>query len=121
MFKITGTAHDFKSMTPEEKNDFLNRLTKAVHREDELQYGNSHIFYSGANKSASVVLSYILSYAFLRFTEKIQRLFVPKFYHERKGKNFFKCLLYIGEKKRLMKDIFMKMELHSVEDYMNTK
>ena len=101
MFKITGTEHDCKSMTPEEKNDFLNGLTKAVHREDELQYGNSHTFYSGANSSASVILSYILSYAVLRFTEKIQRLFVPKFYLERKGKNFFKGLIYIGEKKEI--------------------
>ena len=23
-FKITGTEHDFTSMTPEEKNDFIN-------------------------------------------------------------------------------------------------
>ena len=99
LLKITGTEHDFTSMTPEEKNDFLNRLTKAIHKEDEIQYGNSHTFYSGANSSAFVVLTYFLSYAVLRFTNKIQRLFVPKFYHERKDKNFLKGLIYIGEKK----------------------
>ena len=120
LLKITGTEHDFTSMTPEEKNDFLNRLTKAIHKEDEIQYGNSHTFYSGANSSAFVVLTYFLSYAVLRFTKKIQRLFVPKFYHERKDKNFLKGLIYIGEKKKLMKYIFMKMEHHLVEDYMNT-
>ena len=120
LLKITGTEHDFTSMIPEEKNDFLNRLTKAIHKEDEIQYGNSHTFYSGANSSASVVLTYFLSYVVLRFTNKIQRLFVPKFYHERKDKNFLKGLIYIGEKKKLMKYIFMKMEHHLVEDYMNT-
>ena len=120
MLKITVTEHDFTSMTPEEKNDFLNRLTKAIHKEDEIQYGNSHTFYSGANSSAFVVLTYFLSYAVLRFTNKIQRLFVPKFYHERKDKNFLKGLIYIGEKKKLMIYIFMKMEHHLVEDYMNT-
>ena len=101
LLKITGTEHDFTSMIPEEKNDFLNRLTKAIHKEDEIQYGNSHTFYSGANSSAFVVLTYFLSYAVLRFTNKIQRLFVPKFYHERKDKNFLKGLIYIGEKKEI--------------------
>ena len=77
-------------MTPEEKNDFVNRLTKAIHKEDEIQYGNSHTFYSGANSSASVVLTYFLSYAVLRFTNKIQRLFVPKFTMKEKIKIFLK-------------------------------
>ena len=63
LLKITGTEHDFTSMTPEEKNYFLNRLTKAIHKEDEIQYGYSHTFYSGANSSASVVLTYFLYYA----------------------------------------------------------
>ena len=101
LLKITGAEHDFTSMIPKEKNNFLNRLTKAIHKEDEIQYGNSHTFYSGANSSASVVLTYFLSYAVLRFTNKIQRLFVPKFYHERKDKIFFKGLIYIGEKKEI--------------------
>ena len=101
LLKITGAEHDFTSMIPEEKNNFLNRLTKAIHKEDEIQYGNSHTFYSGANSSASVVLTYFLSYVVLRFTNKIQRLFVPKFYHERKDKIFFKGLIYIGEKKEI--------------------
>ena len=33
LLKITVTEHDFTSMTPEEKNDFLNRLTKAIYKE----------------------------------------------------------------------------------------
>ena len=100
LLKVTGTEDDFTSMIPEEKNNFLNRLTKAIHKEDEIQYGNSHTFYSGANSSASVVLTYFLSYVVLRFTNKMQRLFVPKFYHERKDKNFLKGLIYTDEKKR---------------------
>ena len=52
-------------MTPEEKNDFLNRLTKATHKQSDLYYGNSDTFYSGATNGSSVILSYILSYAVL--------------------------------------------------------
>ena len=54
-------------------------------------------FFSGANGS-SVVLFYLLSYAVLRYTQKIQRLFVPKFYHDRRDKNFLKNLICIEEK-----------------------
>ena len=88
-------------MDPEEKNDFLNKLTKATHKQSDLHYGNSDTFYSGATNGSSVVLVYFLSYAVLRYTEKIQRLFVPRFYHDRKDKIFLKNLKYIGEKKEI--------------------
>ena len=106
LLKITGTEHDFTSMTTEEKNDFLNRLTKATHKQSDLYYGNSDTFYSGATNGSSVVLSYILSYVVLWYTERIQRLFVPKFYHNRRDKNFLKNLIYIGEKKEIDKKYF---------------
>ena len=93
-------------MTPEEKNDFLNRLTKATHKQSDLYYGNSDTFYFGATNGSSVVLLYILSYAVLRYTERIQRLFVPKFYHNRRDKNFLKNLIYIGEKKEIDEKYF---------------
>ena len=90
LLKIIGTEHDFRSMDPEEKNGFLNKLTKATHKQSDLHYGNSDTFYSGATNGSSVVLVYFLSYAVLRYTEKIQRLFVPRFYHDRKDKIFLK-------------------------------
>ena len=99
--KITGTEHDFTCMTSEEKNDFINRWTKATHKQADLYYGNADTFYSGATSSDSVVLVYILSYAVLRYTEKIKKPFVPRFYHDRKDKNFPKNLKYIGEKKEI--------------------
>ena len=57
-------------MDPEEKNDFLNKLTKATHKQSDLHYGNSDTFYSGGTNGSSVVLVYFLSYAVLRYTEK---------------------------------------------------
>ena len=56
LLKITGTEHDFTSMTTEEKNDFLKRLTKATHKQSDLYYGNSNTFYSGTTNGSSVVL-----------------------------------------------------------------
>ena len=76
-------------------------------------------FYSGINKSF-VVLSHALSNTVLRFTDRIQRLFVPKFYHDRKDKNVLKDLKYIGEKKEIDEKYFLKC-LYLVENCMNTK
>ena len=106
LLKMTGTEHYFTSMTLEEKHDFLNRLTQATHEQSDLYYGNSDTFYSGAISGSSVVLSYILSYAVLRYTERIQSLFVPRFFHNMRDKNFLKNLIYIGEKKEIDEKIF---------------
>ena len=121
LLKITGTERNFTSMTLEEKNDLINRVTKATHKQADLYYGNADTFYSGATNGDSVVLVYILSYAVLRYTEKIKMLFVPRFYHDRKDKNFLKNLKYIREKKKQMKDIFQSKELRLGEDYMKMK
>ena len=67
-------------------------------------------FYSGINKSF-VVLSHALSNTVLRFTDRIQRLFVPKFYHDRKDKNVLKDLIYIGEKKEIDEKCFFEVPL----------
>ena len=106
LLKRTGTEHYFMSMTLEEKHDFLNRLTQATHEQTDLYYGNSDTFYSGAISGSSVVLSYILSYAVLRYTERIQSLFVPRFFHNMRDKNFLKNLIYIEEKKEIDEKIF---------------
>ena len=92
-------------MTPEEKNEFLNKLTKATHRQSDLYYGDADTFYSGATNGSSLLV-YSLSYSVLRYTEKIQRFFVPRFYHDGKDKNFLKNLKYIGEKKELDEKYF---------------
>ena len=106
MLKKTGSTHDFTSMTPEVKTKFLYDLTRENHASTP-NSGNSDEFYSGISKSF-VVLIHTLSYAVLRFTDRIQRLFVPKFYNNRKDTNFLKGLIYISEKKEIDEKYFLK-------------
>ena len=47
-----------------------------------------------------------LPHVVLRYTDRIQRVFVPKFYHDKKDTNFLKGLLYIGEKKEIDEKYF---------------
>ena len=109
LLKITGSSHDFTSMSPEVKTKFLYDLTREKHASTP-NSGNSDEFYSGINKSF-VVLSHALSNTVLRFTDRIQRPFVPKFYHDRKDKNVLKDLIYIGEKKEIDEKYFFEVPL----------
>ena len=55
-------------------------------------------FYSVGNKNFTVL--HKESNAIIkRFTGRIQRLFVPRFYHVRRNNNFLKDLKFVGEKK----------------------
>ena len=84
-------------MTPEVKTKFSYDLTRENHVSTP-NSDNSDEFYSGVSKSF-VVLKHALPHTVLRFADRIQRLFVPEFYHDRKNTNFLKGLTYIGKKK----------------------
>ena len=118
LLKITGSSHDFTSMSTEVKTKFLYDLTRENYASAP-NSGNSDEFYSGISKSF-VVLIHALSNTVLRFTDRIQRLFVSKFYHDRKNKHFLKDLIYIGEKKEINEKYFLKC-LYLVENWMNTE
>ena len=68
---------------------------------------NNDNFYSGLALSYTV-LAHILKSTVVRYTDRIVRLFVPKFYHDRKDTNFLIGLVYVGGKKKLMKNFFLK-------------
>ena len=65
---------------------------------------------------SNLVFSYVVlvnpfNSAVIRYTDRIARLFVPKFYHDRKDKNFLKGLVYVGEKKEIDENFFSEAPL----------
>ena len=97
MLGIKGSSFDFTTLSAEVKTSYLYRLTKFVHyRKPNTK--NNDFFYSKHSLSFTVLM-HILKTSALRFTDRINRIFVPKFYHERKDTNFLKDLNYVGEKK----------------------
>ena len=96
MLGITGLSYDFSSMSISEKNGYLRRYARYTHRSrpDDSLYD---LFYSAYNKSYTV-LPHLLETVAVRYTSRIHRLFVPKFYHDRNESNFLKGLKYVGEK-----------------------
>ena len=108
LLKITGLKHDFTSMTPEEKTKFLYDLARENHA-SQADHGNLDDFYSGISRSFTVLI-HALSFTIFRFSNRIQRLFVPKFYHDRRDTNFLKGLIYIGEKQEIDGKYFYENE-----------
>ena len=53
-----------------------------------------------------------------RITGRIQRLFFPRFYHDRRDTNFLKGLTFVGEKNSITEIGFLMLN-SLVQDYMN--
>ena len=104
MLGITGLSYDFSSMSISEKNGYLRRYARYIHRSrpDDSLYD---LFYSVYNKSYTV-LPHLLETVAVRYTSRIHRLFVPKFYHDRNESNFLKGLKYVGQKDRIDEKYF---------------
>ena len=94
-FKITGRSHDFTTLAPLKKNIFLGNTT--VKHKNAPNIRGTDFLYSIYNKHYTVILK--KSNILIKVcTCRIDRLFVPRFYHDRRNTNFLKYLKYIGEK-----------------------
>ena len=71
---------------------------------------NYDYFYSGLALSYTVLM-HVLNSTVLRYNDRIVRLFVPKFYHDRKDKNFLKELVFVGKKKEIIEKNFFEAPL----------
>ena len=80
MIGIECSSYDFTKLTAEKKTSYLYRLTKHLHRGRPNTMNNDY-FYSGLALS-NTVLTHIFKSTVFRYTDRIVRLFVQKFYHE---------------------------------------
>ena len=91
-------SFDFKRLSILRKNIFIGNLTNGQF-ERPLPRGTDN-FYSIGNKNFTVL--HKESNAIIkRFTGRIQRLFVPRFYHDRKDTNFLKDFRFVGKKNNI--------------------
>ena len=95
---IITSSYDFISLTPQGKTGYLQRLTLYLHNGVKPNSYNLSIFFSSIRDLPATILIYISSQGIVRYTDRMKRLFVTKFYHDRKDRNFLKGLVYVGEK-----------------------
>ena len=94
---IDGSSFDFTKLSAEIKTSYLYRLTRNLHRGKPDVIGQD-LFYSGIAYKTTV-LKHILNKTVLFYIPKIEKLLVPKFYHDRKDQ-FPKGTNFCGRKKR---------------------
>ena len=108
---ITTSSYDFTSLTPEIKTSVLQRVTLNTHRGRPIHESNTDIFYSAKAALSFTILAHVFNIKIIRVTERIQRILVPKFYHDRKDTNFLKGLKYFGEKREIDEKYFYETPL----------
>ena len=90
ILNISGASGSLASMGPTEKNIYLRNYSQYVHRSTD----HLDVFYSKFNKT-NVVLFHALDGMMVYFDRKIEKLFVPKFYHDNRTKTFLKTLKFV--------------------------
>ena len=96
-FNITNSYH-FTTLTAIRKNLFLTELTKKHNKYPAVK--GLH-FFPPTKKFYAVVQA--VNNLTRKFNGRVQRLFVPRFYHDRLNINFLRELKFTGKKKKLMK------------------
>ena len=117
MLGITGSSHDFTTLPAEVKSSYLHRLTRHLHHGKPNTKGNGY-FYSDLHLLYAMLI-HVLHTTALRFTDRINRLFVLRFYHDRRNVNFLKGLVYIGTKREIDEFFFLLKYHYLVEDYLS--
>ena len=105
----TTSSNDFTSLTPEIKTSVLQRVTLNAHRGRPAHKSNTDIFYLTKAALSFTIIAHVINIKIV--TERIQRLLVPKFYHDRKDTNFLKGLKYFGEKAEIDEKYFYEAPL----------
>ena len=90
-------SYDFTNLTALRKNLFLIEMTKKHHKYQNVRGLDS--FFS-PTKNFYAVLEAVNNKTRV-FNGRVQRLFVPRFYHDRRNINFLRELKFKGEKKEI--------------------
>ena len=91
ILNISGNSRNLATVGLNEKNFLLTTVSRYLHNSPRQDNFNSFKIQQWA------VLYPALSTKIIFFENKVGRIFVPKFYHDKKDTNFLKFLSYVGE------------------------
>ena len=78
---------------------YIFLLFKYLHKDFNINEISLNNFYASVYSRVSSLIRSDPSNDIRRYTNRIQRLFISKFFHDRKDNNFLKHLIFVGEKK----------------------
>ena len=105
-FKISGKIFDFTSLPISKKHNWMGEYSIA-------QNHRSASYHCGFDDLYSIYFRYfifIILFLIKKFNDRIQKLFVPRFYHDRRQTNFLKDMRFIGEYPKINESQFCKFK-----------
>ena len=92
ILRISGNSKNLDTVGINEKNLFLRTISGYLH--DLPKQDN---FFCYKKQNWTVLHSLLGVNQTLFYENKVERIFVPKFYHDKRDTNFLKFLSYVGE------------------------
>ena len=93
-----GASKHLKTVTVNKKMNFLFDLSEHLHQDYNINKLRIKNFYTAVYSRVSPLRHFNPSNEIRRYTNRIQQLFIPKFFHDRKDNNFLKHLIFVREK-----------------------
>ena len=97
--KANGASKNLKTLTIDDKMKYIFQLSKYLYKDFNINKISQNNFHTSVYSRVSPSRHFDPSNGIRRYTNRIQQLFIPKFFHERKDNNFLKHLIFAGEKK----------------------
>ena len=108
-FNINADSFDFTKVSKREKTaKIINYLKK--HHDPKLNDRGYSYFFSFYPFSYAMVI-FVRNNIFIVYPHRTQRIFVPKYYHDRRRTNFLKNLRFVGEKPELDERYFQENQI----------
>ena len=114
-FNINGDSFDFTKLSKRKKTVKIVNYLKKFHDSKLNGKGYSYFFSFYPFSYATVI--FVRNNIFIVYPDRTQRIFVPKYYHNRRRTNFLKNLKFVGEKPEINENYFSENEILSRKLY----
>ena len=95
---MDGASKNLETLTIDVKMKYIFQLSKHLDKDLNINEISLNNFYTSVYSRVSSSIHFDPSNGIRRYTNRIQWLFVPKSFHDRKDNNFHKHLAFVGEK-----------------------
>ena len=108
-FEISGKIFDFTSLPVLKKHQWLGEYLVSRNHKTARNILGFDDLYSMFFRAPTVILK-DSNFLIKKFNDRIQNLFVPRFYHDRRQTNFLKDMKFVGECPKINESSFCKFK-----------
>ena len=110
LLKISSKTFDFTSLPISKKHNWMGEYSIARNHRSAPNHRGFDDLYSIYFRPFTIILK-DSNFLIKKFNNRIQKLFVPRFYHDRRQTNFLKDMRFVGEYPKINESSFCKFKL----------